>query len=161
MQYEEYKPELCPHCGQSTTYILSIDKGTVDILKQIARFIRRKGQNVVHPRKEMEGDWLTSNQVGNLSRPRFHGLIARYKDEPGNYVLTHKGAQFLKGEEVPKFAIASKTEHCQVGYWKPEEYRCTVSEFSADDEYWEGINYEIKEGMVVILQPENNQRSLL
>lgn len=158
---EEYTPEVCPHCGQSTTYLLSIDKGSVDILKQIALFIYKKGQNVVHPRKEMEGTWLTSNQVGNLSRPRFHGLIARYKDEPGNYVLTHKGAQFLKGESVAKFAIISKDKHCQLGYWRPTDFQCNIHDFTDDDEYWEGINYEIKEGRVVLLPPEESKQETL
>lgn len=149
MKKEEYIPDLCEHCGQSTTYLLAVDRGTVDILKQIARFVGKKGINVVHPRKEMEGEYLTSNQVGNLSRPRFHGLIARYKDEAGNYVLTRKGADFLKGGRIPKFAIISKSEGKQIGYWKPEEYECSVGDFSNADEYWEGINYEIQEGKVI------------
>jgi len=65
----EYKPEKCECCGQTTTYIIGIDGGTVDIVKNIALFIGRKGINCVHPRKEMEGHGLSSNQVGNLSRP--------------------------------------------------------------------------------------------
>lgn len=145
----EYKPEICECCGQSTTYVIGIDKGTTEIVKAIAKFIGKKGINAVHPRKEMEGLTLTSNQVGNLSRPRFHGLIAHLDGESGNYVLTRKGAQFLRGERVPKYAIVSKSEGKQVGYFEPELYTVTVGDFQQTGEYWEGINYEITEGHVI------------
>lgn len=127
---QEYKPEICACCNQSTTYLLAIDRGTVDIVRAIAVAIFRKGINVVHPRKEMETSqnmdfdlmiregMLTSNQVGNLSRPRFHGLIAKIKDNPGNYCLTTKGAQFLKGQPISRFAIISKSEGMQIGYYE-------------------------------------------
>jgi len=145
----EYVPEKCACCNQSTTYVLAIDRGTVHILKQIARFIGKKGINAVHPRKEMEGTMLSSNDVGNLSRVRFHGLIARVKDNPGNYLLTKKGAAFLRGGLIPRFAIISKAEGHQIGYLKPEDYSCTVHDFTSDTEYWEGINYDISEGRIV------------
>ena len=84
-------------------------------MTQIARYIRTKGINVVHPRKEMEGHSLSSNDVGNLSRARFHGLIAKVKGEKGNYLLTTKGAKFLRGEAVPKYAIISIVTGKQIG----------------------------------------------
>lgn len=143
MKTPDYKEEYCPHCQQSTTYLLAIDQGTVHIVKQIARFIGRKGSNMVHPRNEMEPAWLTSNEVGNLSRARSHGLIARVKDSPGHYLLTHKGAQFLHGKAIPKYAIISKVEKHQIGYWKPEENMVTVNDFNGSGEYWEGIGYSI------------------
>jgi hypothetical protein len=149
MQKIKYVPEMCECCGQSTTYILAIDHGTSDILKKIARFIGKKGVNAVHPRKEMEGIYLTSNQVGNLSRPRFHGLIAAVRDNPGNYLLTPKGAKFLRGEPVPKYAIISKAESRQIGYFEPDLYKATVLDFDDPSEYWEGINYEVIEGDII------------
>lgn len=107
---------------------------------------------------------LTSNQVGNLSRPRFHGLIAHVKDNPGNYCLTHKGAQFLKGQEIPRFAIISKSENHQIGYYMADEYTVTVRDFAKDEEYWEGINFDIVEGRIVKdlpvkVAPEQNKLS--
>ena len=144
-----YDPEICQACGQSTTYLLLIDRGTVKIMKEIARFIGRKGINVVHPRKEMEGEYLTSNDVGNLSRPRFHGLIARVREHKGNYCLTKKGAKFLRGESVPKCAIISKSEGHNIGYYEPTLLFCTIDDFRNEDEYWEGINYDIVEGIIV------------
>lgn len=155
-----YEPEKCQCCGQSTTYLLPVDRGTVDIVKAISVAIYRKGINVIHPRKEMESKvsdydlmiregMLTSNQVGNLSRPRFHGLIAKVKGNPGNYCLTHKGAQFLKGMSIARFAIISKKEGHQIGYYMPEECQVNIRDFAKDEQYWEGINFDIVEGHIV------------
>ena len=149
----KYEPEVCAHCNQSTTYILAIDRGTVHIVKQIARFIGLKGINAVHPRNEMEPRWLTSNEVGNLSRARFHGLIASIGDNPGNYVLTKKGGQFLHGKAIPKYAIISKSEGHQIGYFDPENTMVTIADFNGPGDYWEGIGYEIVEGNVINKKP--------
>ena len=158
---DKYVSEKCGCCGQSKTYLLSIDPGTVDILRAVARAILIKGINAIHPRKEMEvhGGYdyeamilsgkMTSNMVGNLSRPRFHGLIAKIKGEAGNYCLTSKGARFLKGEEIHRYAIISKATGHQVGYWMPEKYQVELTDFSVDDLYWEGLDYDIKEGQVI------------
>jgi len=164
MQKIDYKAEVCPGCGQSTTYLLGIDRGTVDILKAIATAIRKKEINCVHPRKEMEighdqldyftmvrEGKLTSNHVGNLSRPRFHGLIAKIKgkDMAGNYCLTSKGARFLKGEQIPKYAIISKEAKHQIGYYDDDVHFCTIKDFLPDVEYWEGIDFQIKSGEII------------
>ena len=100
MKKVEYKPEECACCHQTTTYLLSIDRGTTEIMYAIAHFIGKKGINIVHPRKEMEGEYLTSNQVGNLSRARMHGLIASVDGNPGSYCMTKKGGHFLRGGAV-------------------------------------------------------------
>jgi len=159
---EIYIPEKCNCCGQTKTYILSIDAGTVDILKSVARAIMLKGINAIHPRKEMEVkegtmDYdlmvkegkLTSNMVGNLSRPRFHGLIAHIVGFPGSYCLTSKGARFLKGESIARYAIIDKVTGHQIGYWNDEKYQINIKDFTTDEEYWEGINYDIREGQVI------------
>jgi hypothetical protein len=154
----DWESDICPHCRQSTTYLLAIDRGTVDIVKAISVAIGKKGVNLIHPRKEMEVSGsklpylqmvqegkLTSNQVGNLSRARFHGLIAAIKGQTGNYCLTRKGASFLRGETVPRFAIISKAEKHQIGYLNET---CTIFDFTPEVEYWHGINYTIEEGDV-------------
>lgn len=147
MQKIKYEPEICDHCGQTKTYLLGLDHGTADIVVAIAKKIGQKGINIVHPRKEMEGLVLSSNQVGNLSRARFHGLIAHVKNKKGNYLLTRKGASFLRGETIPRFAIVSKAEGHQVGYFKEDILTTTIREL-LQGEYWEGINYDIVEGEV-------------
>ena len=148
----DYKPEVCHECGQTKDYALAIDRGTIKILKQMARFIGQKGINVVHPRKEMEGTLLTSNEVGNLSRPRIHGLIAKIKGEPGNYCLTSKGASFLHGHAIPRVAIRSKATGHTTGYYLPDENperMCTIHDFGADEPWWHGINYDIEGGRII------------
>lgn len=142
----DYIPESCPHCQQTTTYLLPIDRGTADLVKKIALFIQRKGINAVHPRKEMEGSYLTSNDVGNLSRPRFHGLIAHIDGEKGNYCLTTKGLEFLDGKPIPKYAIISKVEKRQIGYWSDEVV--SIKELY-QGEKWEAINFIIENGRVL------------
>jgi len=155
----EYKPEKCECCGQTKTYILGIDEGTIDIVRRIATFIGEKGINCVHPRKEMEGYGLSSNQVGNLSRPRFHGLIAKIKGDVGNYCLTKKGQAFLSGESIPKYAIVSKAEKRQVGYYEAENEQCTMSDYG--QEYWDGVNYDIVEGFVHTEPPKARKSETL
>lgn len=178
---EKYISEKCECCGQSKTYLLPIDRGTIDILRSVARAILNKGINAIHPRKEMEvgpkafsaGDcfdydlmvkegYLTSNMVGNLSRPRFHGLIAKVKGQSGNYCLTTKGASFLKGDTIPKYAIIDKVSGHQAGYWMEEKYQVTTKDFSVDEEYWEGLDYDIREGQVIkkIIKDEKSQKQL-
>jgi hypothetical protein len=157
---KEYTSEKCVNCGQTKTYLLKIDRGTIDIVKAIASAVRAKGINVVHPRKEMEGNYLSSNQVGNLSRPRFHGLIAKIRGNAGNYCLTTKGAQFLRGESIPRYAIVSKAEGHQIGYWDSgADAMCTIQEFNGG-KYWDGINYEIVAGRIVEDMPRKEEAKL-
>lgn len=162
---EKYQPEKCAGCGQNKTYVLAIDQGTVDIVKATATAIRLKGINCVHPTKEMEVPrlmWnrhyafsegkLTSTQIGNMTRARIHGLLARVKDEPGNWCLTRKGAEFLRGQPVPKFAVVRKVRDDDAShnecYWKPETYQVKIDQYQKGP-YWEGYNYQIVEGRVV------------
>lgn len=160
----KYQPKTCESCGQTTTYELVIDRGTVDILKAISMAIRKKGVNIIHPRKEMEvtsrqvpyeemvrDGHLTSNQVGNLSRARFHGLIAAVKGKSGTYCLTPKGAGFLRGEEIPRIAIISKAEGHNIGYFEEATIRCTIRhpDLAPEKEYWIGHDYLIQDGRVI------------
>lgn len=164
-----FEPEICNSCGQAETYLLPIDWGTSLIVKAVAAAIRRKGINLIHPTKEMEvpaAEWsyrraidegvLCSTQIGNFTRARVHGLIARHHDEPGNWLLTRKGAAFLRGERVPSLAVIRKTTKTEEGrshkdeYYQPEKYTCTVYDF-AKQKYpaWEAIDFEIVEGRIV------------
>lgn len=152
-----FEPEKCECCGQTKTYVLGIDKGTVEIVKQVARAIGKKKVNCIHVNKELVAEgYITPIQMTNMSRPRSHGLIAHVKGEnmKGNYLLTRKGAAFLRGDVIPKYAIMSKADGHQIGYHEPEKYQCTVNDF-AGKEYWEGINYDIVEGRIVTNLPKN------
>ena len=167
MPIENYKPETCAHCGQDTSYVLGIDPGTAVIVKAVSAAIRAKGINAIHPKKEMEvpaRDWsyrlavnegkLTSTQIGNFTRARVHGLIARIKGEPGNWCLTSKGGAFLRGEAVPRYAIVTKStaeeRSHKEEYFEPEANQVTIHEVNVPGEpMWEGISFEIREGRIV------------
>ena len=157
---QKFIPHICEDCRQDTTYELGLDKGSALLVLAIAKFIRQKGINAVHPRKEMEGKVLTSNQVGNLSRPRFHGLIAKVQGNSGNYLLTPKGSKFLRGETIPKIAIVQKATISEaahnIGYHLPEEITTSFKELVKNEQYWEGIDYEIVEGNIISANANNN-----
>ncbi len=143
---------MCECCSQSKTYLLAIDPGTIKILRAVARAIGIKKVNVIHAHKELLANgYITANERSNIARPRAHGLIAKVKGESmaGNYCLTKKGADFLRGSRIPKFAIMSKTQHHQIGYLEPEELTVTINDVMRGEEYWEGINYTIEAGRVV------------
>lgn len=161
-----FKKDACPHCGQNTTYLLPLDRGTSIIVKAIAAAVRNKGINMVHPGKEMQvlrKDWnytravnegvLTDNQIGNMTRARVHGLIARVQKEPGNWCLTSKGAKFLRGERVPQFAVIRKTtagdRSHKEEYYEPEAYTTDVYQLAKQDEVWIAIDFDIREGRIV------------
>ncbi len=169
---DKFVSPVCSHCNQTTQYDLGVDRGTVDILKAIATKIRLKGENAVHPRNEMEVsvrehlDYkdmvtmgvLTSNQINNLSRARYHGLIAKIDDRPGFYCLTQKGERFLAGEAIPRTAIIDKAKKMTIGYWHEERisppWWVTIKDFKPDQEYWEGMKFTISAGKVVPRQEE-------
>jgi|GEM_PF-4052023 len=137
---EQFKPELCQCCGQTTTYRLGLDRGSVEILLEIFAGISRKGVNEIHPARELDFTGEKKWFLTNLSRPRFHGLIAYVKDKKGYYCLTRKAGKFLRGLPIAQYAIISKAEGHNIGYWMPDEYQITMKELLKSDElpYWEG-----------------------
>lgn len=158
----KYERERCEHCGQTTTYLVPLDRGAAIIVKALAAAIRRKGINCIHPVKEMEvprREWsyeraitegvLPSNFIDNFSRVRFHGLIARVKGAAGNWCLTSKGVRFLKGEPMPRYVIRSKAAKRNLGYYEPGALTVTIYELAKEGETWQGINFDIVEGRIV------------
>ena len=150
-----YQHKNCSHCGQRLTYELDIDKGTVETLKTMARFIREKGINAVHLSKELLGNGLTNYQIGNISRLRFHGLVAKIRREAGNYCLTRKGIDFLEGLQVFKTAIIKKggkfSPPYNMGYG---DELVTINIFDrAWGEYWMLNGYEVLSGRVIKKPP--------
>ena len=145
---QQYEPGRCECCDQTTDYVYALNKGTVHILKAFSRHVDLKGINMVHIEKELVNNGITGNQYANVKILTAHGLLAKAKDEAGNYVITRKGLDFLQGKTVAKYAIVSKALKRQIGYWNPEEEVCSIKNFNTG-EYWEGVNYEIKEGRVI------------
>ncbi len=165
MLREPYYPLRCRNCGQTTSYELILDKGPIDILKAMSVAINRLGWNEIHPRKDMEvgkdvaltyelmirDGLLSSNQVGNLSRLRYHGLIAKVDNKAGYYAITKKGFEFLRGARIPLIAIISKADRRLMGYWHELEYTCEINDFKHATEYWSGLKYIIKDKRVYYL----------
>lgn len=167
MNQYDYEPATCECCGQTTEYMVTLSRGAATIVKAIAAAIDKKGVNVIHPTKEMEvpkDQWtyqravsegvLTASQIGNLTRPRIHGLIAKYKDEAGNWVLTRKGGDFLRGEAVPRLAVVAKgtgdRRSHKKRYHLPDKYKCTIHELTKGDQpQWEAIGFKIQNGRIV------------
>lgn len=147
---EKYVPEVCEHCGQTCTYALTIDVGTAHFVLALANAVRHFGRNNVHVQKEMERDpnefasydmmvksgHMTSRMQGNASRPRFHGLIAHGANR-GEYLITRKGAAFLRGVPVPRTAIVSKVNGHNIGYFIPDAF-VTIKEVMKNEPYWWG-----------------------
>lgn len=147
----EQKHEYCQSCGSRLTYELSIDKGTVKILKTIAKAIKAKGINVINIAKEVLGNGLDHNEIGNISRPRYHGLVAKVPGQVSNYALTRKGIDFLNGLPIQKTVIIRKG-----GILKPthvighSDELVTINQIEKTwGEYWSADGYTIKEGKVI------------
>lgn len=173
----KFEPQTCKGqfadgCGQTLEYLLALDRGTTEIVIAIAAAIRRKGINAIHPTYEMEVPvkaWtfdrartdgvLTSNHLGNLSRAHRHGLIASVKGERGNWLLTTKGASYLHGARIPKYAIVSKTTGHQEGYFEPEALTVTVRDALGEGIHWdaEGIDFTIEAGRIILNSDEVNR----
>lgn len=156
----KYEPKTCECCGQTTTYLLAIDQQTINIVRAVANAIRAKGINAIHPRKEMMVDTkdlremenivragkITYTMWNNMTRARAHGLLAKVRGVKANYLLTKKGAKFLRGERVPRYAIISKAEGHQIGYFEPEDHTITIFDVVP---YHEPINFEVTDGEVI------------
>jgi len=162
MPKQEYKKERCECCKQTTTYALAISKGIADLVRAFSVAISKKGINAIHPGKELEvsaKEWsvekmlatgcITVQMNKNKSFARAHGLIAKIKGQPGNWCLTTKGAEFLRGRQVPKYAIVSKVTKHNIGYWQPELYQVRITDFTSDEPTWEVPNLTIVEGRVL------------
>ena len=107
--------------------------------------------NEIHPAREMDCNGSKKWYLTNLSRPRFHGLIAYIDGKKGYYCLTRKAGKFLRGEAIPQYAIISKATGHQEGYWMPETYKITRRDVLKDDDvaYWEGD----QQRMIDIIDP--------
>lgn len=155
-QFPKFVPDICPHCTQSTNYAMCLDKGTAAIVVALANAVAKKNQNCIHLLGEisiaspkaggydsydamlMDG-MMTFRMVCNATRAVRHGLIYPVEDGSGNYLLTAKGAKFLRGEPIPRVAIVNKGTHSKEGYYYENEDRITIKDLmKRDEEFWVG-----------------------
>lgn len=127
----KFTPHTCPQCRQTTNYDVTLSRGSATFLIAFYNAVRRLDQNIIHFGDDMvrdpkdfnnlrdmvEGGWCThkmSEAFGTVLHR--HGLIA--STGRNQWLLTRKGADFLRGEEIWKTAIADKTTGHQSGYWE-------------------------------------------
>lgn len=157
MTQSQFKPDTCSCCGQKLNYLLSLNKGSAKIVAFMLEAVRRKGKNDIHVSSELKPFGSVHNFVCNMSRPRYHGLVAFTGDQRGHYCLTRKGGSFLRGEAVPKHAIINMVTGHQDGYWRPEEETVTIGELMQKQFNWDDGQSEVIER----LDPQDKQASLL
>jgi hypothetical protein len=89
----------CDHCGASLKkYWHRITPGLVSALVKFYVAVCDKGENDIHLLREMTGEQkLLPHEWNNWTKLRFHGLVAK-TDHAGSWLLTHRGAEFLKGQ---------------------------------------------------------------
>lgn len=94
----------CEACGQKLVkYDVSVSEGIIRALIKFRQAVGIKQENSIHLLNDMTGTIkLTPHEWNNFSRLRFHALVAKTGDS-GFWLLTHRGAQFLRGEvDIPK-----------------------------------------------------------
>jgi len=100
--------EICQGCGREMgAYELTITPGIMNALRKMIHSVRLKGVNSIHLVKDTD---LTHNEINNITRLRFHGLVAKYYDSVngtkkrrwGYWLVTKRAADFIKGQiELP------------------------------------------------------------
>lgn len=138
----KYQPTTCPHCGQTTTYSSSINKGLVYTLVALLAAVKSKANrgeakpNDIHLRNEIEisneeakkaggiqfvayQGRMTHSMIDNIRHLRGHGLVAFSGDKgAGRFLVTKKGANFLRGKyPIKKTAILSTVDGNTAGYY--------------------------------------------
>lgn len=117
--------ERCPHCGaKMAAYWHKLTPGILSALVKMRGGIARTQVNRINTEKDLVGSAyeMTTWERSNLTKLRFHGLIAKYKEDDkhiaGEWLITKRGFAFLRGEEaIPK---SVKTYRNQVVDHDPE-----------------------------------------
>lgn len=97
----------CENCGAAMKiWKQKLTPGLVGLLAKFATKVHETGVNDVHLSSQMS---VKANDLCNFPKLRYFGFVAKVKDASGNHVgghwlLTRRGAQFLRGElEVPSY----------------------------------------------------------
>lgn len=156
----KYQEHHCSECNQTTDYASKLNKGMATFLLTFARAVTIKGENrirlteiMVDPKtpewasatkRAAEGK-ITQPQYNNFSHLCRHGFIVIV--ETGVFVLTKKGAAFLRGKPVEKAAIVDKRTHSNVGYVADADGSVLMTDIwevmKSKDGWWSGWNYDI------------------
>lgn len=138
----------CPHCGASMkVWRHSLSKGLVDVLVEFIGAVKQKGKNSIHLQNDMPN--LTKNQYNNFQKLHYFGLVAKDDKNPGHWVITKWGGEFLRGErKIEKFALTFRDKLVE-----REGNLVSVKDFFPQefgDDYWQSIfDFKILQGQLI------------
>lgn len=157
----KFESEICECCKQTTDYALSLDRGTAMIVLAVYNRVRMKNENRVHLRDEMEvgqkeyEDYrvmiseghITSRMIDNVLRAKYHGLLAQVDGGGrGEYLITRKGAAFLRDVPLNRVAIIDKATHTKKYYWNEGNDMVTFSKLMAKETiFWRIEPFDVDE----------------
>lgn len=120
-----YQKNVCHECGQTTDYLMRLDKGSTLILIAVVQAMKRLGKPRVHLHKDMahtnpsefggyvgmvKAGYLTLRMICNATKACNFGLISA-ADSSGRYNVTERGMAFLRGEPIESWVIIDKATH--------------------------------------------------
>jgi hypothetical protein len=76
-------------------YFHTLTPGLVSVLITAVEFVHGAGRNEFHLQDDLH---LSVNAFCNVTKLRFHALIAKVDGKPGFWCITARGGQFLRGE---------------------------------------------------------------
>lgn len=103
---------VCNGCGRSMdAYGVSLTPMMMNALRKLIKAVRVKGINEIHLTKDTEGQSyeLNHTEINNITRLRFHGLVAKVFEDDGSgnkkrkhgyWLITRRAAAFIKGENT-------------------------------------------------------------
>jgi hypothetical protein len=88
--------ERCPYCQANLKkFYHTLTPGIVSVLIAAIQFVHGAGRNEFHLQNDLH---LSVNQFCNVTKLRFHALIAKVDGKPGYWCITKRGGMFLRGE---------------------------------------------------------------
>lgn len=159
MKRKKWISSVCDHCGQTKDYALPLARGTALMVLALFNAVRKKNKNRVHVGDEMVCDpkayrsyrdmvqdgKMTFKMEGNMTTLHRHGLAAKTDDE-GVWLLTKKGAKFLRGEPVPRVAIIDKTTGHKAFYLDEQNDVTTFGELMRKETpFWDIPAFDVED----------------
>lgn len=100
--------ETCQHCGSViTTYKYPLDDLDVSTLRKVWEAVVKSGRNDV----DVSNIGLKQTERLRMTQLRFHGMVAKVKNEFGkqvgnHWLITDRAGKFLRGEiRVPSYVL--------------------------------------------------------
>jgi hypothetical protein len=135
MQSDLPSSTKCPHCGANLYKPWhTLTPGLVKALSKFYKEICENGKNEWN----RKGNELSKNEDSNLTKLRFHGLIAKVYDEQGKrvggaWLITKRGVDFLKGGlEIP-----SRVQTFRNRVVDHDPKKVNLREVMQSEPYWE------------------------